>query len=285
MSSKRKWDQEAPDGDGAGPAAKAAKQEDSKSASEAAAAAAAIAAKIAAQFAGGGKDLHDGEFTFDIDINECRNRYLLTKGDTQKQIHDETGATVVNKGTWVPDRTKASDRDPPLYLHISAHTKEQLDNAIAKVNELIAMDLGSLTEDKSNQQRTRRKWPEEKLNVGLESMRTFNVRAKVVGPSGLFVKYIQQETSTRVQIKGQGSGFVEQETGRESDEPMHIHITGPEEQQVARAKFLTEDLLDKVREEHAKAKAVMQQQQMELHQAQMAYAYAGNYAVRCTSFA
>ena len=42
---------------------------------------------------------------------------------------------------------------------------------------------------------------------------------------GVFVKYIQQETGTRVQIKGLGSGFVEQETGRESDEPLHIHIT------------------------------------------------------------
>jgi hypothetical protein len=42
---------------------------------------------------------------------------------------------------------------------------------------------------------------------------------------GMFVKYIQQETGTRVQIKGVGSGFVDQETGRESDEPMHIHIT------------------------------------------------------------
>jgi hypothetical protein len=41
----------------------------------------------------------------------------------------------------------------------------------------------------------------------------------------MFVKYIQQETSTRVQIKGQGSGFYESETGRESDDPMHIHIT------------------------------------------------------------
>ena len=41
----------------------------------------------------------------------------------------------------------------------------------------------------------------------------------------MFVKYIQQETGTRVQIKGLGSGFVDQETGRESDEPMHIHIT------------------------------------------------------------
>lgn len=147
----------------------------------------------------------------------------------------------------------------------------------------------------------------------MESIRNFNVRAKVVGPSvrlipfyrrcvkltrvseqGSFVKYIQQETGTRVQIKGVGSGFIEQETGRESDEPLYIHITyafpspsstsaieltqlndsssGPDEGQVQRAKVLTEDLLLVVRQEHAKMQAFLQQQQMELHQAQAQYA-------------
>jgi len=153
-----------------------------------------------------------------------------------------------------------------------------LQNAIAKVNELIALDMGSLVEDKKDRLREKRKWPEEKLPVGLETIRNFNVRAKVVGPSGVFVKYIQQETGTRVQIKGVGSGFVDQETGRESDEPMHIHITGPDEGQVARAKVLTEDLLEVVRSEHAKMQLVVQQQQMELHQAQMQYAAYAGYA-------
>ena len=95
MSSKRKWDQAAPEADEAdGPSAKATKVEEGKTASEAAAAAAAIAAKIAAQFASSGgatpgngtKDPHDGEFTHDIDINDIRNRYLLTKGSTQQQV-------------------------------------------------------------------------------------------------------------------------------------------------------------------------------------------------------
>lgn len=94
----------------------------------------------------------------------------------------------------------------------------------------------------------------------------------------MFVKYIQQETGTRVQIKGIGSGFVDQETGKESDEAMHIHITGPDEGQVARAKVLTEDLLEVVRSEHAKMAVVVQQQQMELHQAQMQYAAYAGYA-------
>lgn len=86
------------------------------------------------------------------------------------------------------------------------------------------------------------------------------------------MKYIQQETGTRVQIKGIGSGFIDQETGRESDEPLYIHITSPEEGQVARAKVLTDDLLQVVRSEHAKMQTVLHQQQMELHQAQAQYA-------------
>ncbi|KAG6852595.1 hypothetical protein C0991_010720 [Blastosporella zonata] len=273
MSSKRKWDQPAQGEEET--AIKVARTEESKTASDAAAAAAAIAAKIAAQFAngaGGLKDLHDAEFTHDIDINDLRNRYLLTKGSTQDQIHEETGASVSTKGVWYPDRSKATEKDPPLYIHISAHTKDALQKAIDKVNELISIDMGSLVDNKSDKPRERRKWPEEKLPVGLETIRTFNVRAKVVGPSGSFVKYIQAETSTRVQIKGLGSGFLDQETGQEEPIPLYIHITGPEEAQVARAKVLTDDLLLVVRQEHAKVAVVVQQQQMELHHAQAQYA-------------
>ncbi|KAG5637851.1 hypothetical protein H0H81_002988 [Sphagnurus paluster] len=282
MSSKRKWDQPGPTSSpppsASVPTASetAATEKDSKSASEAAAAAAAIAAKIAAQFSAGAfgasKDLHDAAFTHSIDINDVRNRYMLTKSSTQAQIHEETGASVSTKGVWYPDRSKATEKDPPLYLHIAASTAEILQKAIDKVNELLAIDLGSLVEDKKDRLRDKRKWPEEKLPVGLESIRNFNVRAKVVGPSGSFVKYIQHETGARIQIKGVGSGFIDQETGREGDEPLYIHITGPEEGQVARAKVLTEDLLIVVRSEHAKMQAIVHQQQMELHQAQAQYA-------------
>lgn len=89
--SKRKWDQPAA-GEEASSVAKVAKTDEGKTASEAAAAAAAIAAKIAAQFANGTlggdgqKDQHDAEFTHDIDINDVRNRYLLTRGSTQDQV-------------------------------------------------------------------------------------------------------------------------------------------------------------------------------------------------------
>ena len=290
MSSKRKWDQAAPEVDSEQPS-KATKTEDAKSASEAAATAAAIAAKIAAQFAnggtgGGGKDPYDGDFTHDIDINDLRNRYLLTRGSTQQQvrtpcfctiltwethrflrafafcikIHEETGASVSTKGTWYPDRSKATDRDPPLYLHIAANTEDILQKAIAKVRELIDTDLGSLVEDKKDRQRERvrshvlnircqdtyayhsangprRSSPSVSSRYGILMLgrRLLGHRLAIWsalryllltrGSQGVFVKYIQQETQTRVQIKGIGSGFVDQETGREADEPMYIHVT------------------------------------------------------------
>lgn len=63
---------------------------------------------------------------------------------------------------------------------------------------------------------------------------------------------------------------------------MSIGLTesrGPDEAQVARARVLTEDLLEVVRIEHGKAAQAQQQQQMELRQAQVAYAAYTGYGV------
>ncbi|POW14413.1 hypothetical protein PSTT_02872 [Puccinia striiformis] len=275
---KRKWDS-GPDGT-ANTKVKVEEttNETNTESNGAADAAAAIAARIAAQYAPAPvksksneppkyekdkPEVNDPEFVKDIDINDQRNRYLLTKGPTQAEIQAETGCSVTTKGQWYPDRTKAHDRDPPLYLHLTATSQEVLDKGIAKVNELIEQDLGPLTEApfvhqrrERREPRERQKWPEHKLEIGLENLRNFNVRAKVVGPGGMFVKYIQSETGSRVQIKGVGSGFYESDTGAESTEPMHINITGPDDTQNIKAKELAEDLLEVVKEKWAEAKAV-----------------------------
>lgn len=70
----------------------------------------------------------------------------------------------------------------------------------------------------------RRKWPEERIPIDLEPIPGFNLRAQVVGSGGSYVKHIQQETRCRVQIKGRGSGFLEHDTGAESDEQMYLHV-------------------------------------------------------------
>lgn len=254
--------------------------EGASASTSAASAAAAAAAKIAAQLAASSqpstpsskepestskeasRDAHDADFTHDIEINDQRNRYMLTKGQTQQQIHRETGASVTTKGTWYPDKALATPEEPPLYLHVSANSKEILDSAIAKINELMAQEVPQLVEDRHQRRldyesqrpppRERRRWPEEKVPVNLESIRNFNVRSKILGPGGMFVKYIQSETGTRVQIKGLGSGFIESETGMELQEPMHIAVAGPEEEQIKAAKALAEDLMEVVRAEWQK---------------------------------
>jgi hypothetical protein len=57
-------------------------------------------------------------------------------------------------------------------------------------------------------------------------------------------------------------------------------FSGPDEGQVARAKVLTEDLLEVVRAEHGKAQTALSQQQMELHHAQIQYAQYSAMSVR-----
>lgn len=56
---------------------------------------------------------------------------------------------MTTKGVWYPDKSKATEKDPPLYLHITANTEEQLNIAKEKVEEIIAMELG-LTEKKDD---------------------------------------------------------------------------------------------------------------------------------------
>lgn len=59
------------------------------------------------------------------------------------------------KGIWYPDRNKATEKDPPLYLHVTAATAEVLKKATDKIEELMNMDLGSLAEDKRREKVSR----------------------------------------------------------------------------------------------------------------------------------
>ncbi|KAK1921624.1 hypothetical protein DB88DRAFT_498613 [Papiliotrema laurentii] len=275
MSEDRKSRWDAPSD---APAASTSSSTPAQKPDEAAAAAAAIAAKITASMRGPsgamGNELirlMPGEegYTKDIPINDLKNRYVLTKGSTQKQISEETGTSVTTKGVWVPDASRLGPGEVPLYIHIVAKTQAALDAASAKVQELIDQELGPLIDTRTLIARNRAlglpmpagvdaqgrvKWPEAKLPIGLDSLRNFNVRAKTVGPGGMFVKYIQAETGARVQIKGLGSGFMEADTGRESEEPMHINVAAPTQDQVERAKALAEDLLQVLRIEYEKAR-------------------------------
>jgi hypothetical protein len=125
-------------------------------------------------------------------------------------------------------------QNPPLYLHVTSTSKEGLEQAVKEIEELMTHELPNLIDERRFRRREpeqverdhlgRRKWPEERIPIDLEPIPGFNLRAQVVGQGGQYVKYIQQETTCRVQIKGRGSGFMEHDTGSESDEQMYLHV-------------------------------------------------------------
>ncbi|KAK4186585.1 putative kh domain-protein [Podospora australis] len=208
----------------------------------------------------------DGDFIKDIEVNDLRNRYLLTKGSTQKMIKEETGADVTTRGSYYPDKAMATPSNPPLYLHVTSTTKEGLDKALAKIEELKKQELPQLVDERRFRRREeqapverdeygRRKWPDMKIPIGLESVPGFNLRAQVVGHGGAYVKHIQSETGCRVQIKGRGSGYMEASTGRESDEDMYLHVAGPEQHMVDKATELCNDLLENVKQQYEEFKS------------------------------
>ncbi|TAQ91441.1 hypothetical protein B7494_g237 [Chlorociboria aeruginascens] len=207
----------------------------------------------------------DGDYIKDIEVNDLRNRYTLTKGSTQKMIKEETGADVTTRGNYYPDKTMATAANPPLYLHVTSTTKRGLEQAVQKIEELMKQELPNLVDERRFRRREpeqverdefgRRKWPEEKIPIDFEQIPGFNLRAQVVGQGGAYVKHIQQETRCRVQIKGRGSAFIEHGTGRESDEDMYLHVAGPDPNDVQRAKELCEDLLKNVRQQYEEFKS------------------------------
>ncbi|KAJ3340141.1 hypothetical protein HDU93_007366 [Gonapodya sp. JEL0774] len=200
----------------------------------------------------------DGDFTRDIDINDLKNRYVLTKSETQKAVKEYSSADIVTRGRYYPDR-KLADKEPPLYLHITATTQEALDKAVEKVQEFIDAGFGPAQAESQPSgygdypRGNRRDMYQEKVYVEIDD-RMFSTRAKVVGPGGQFVKHIQNETSTRVQLKGRGSGYIEVSTQREADDDLHVHIAGSSAEGVNKAKLLVQDLVDTVKEEYQKWK-------------------------------
>ncbi|KAK7752328.1 hypothetical protein SLS62_005664 [Diatrype stigma] len=206
----------------------------------------------------------DGDYIKDIEVNDLRNRYLLTKGSTQKMIKDETGADVTTRGSYYPDKSMATPSNPPLYLHVTSTSKVGLEQAVEKIEDMMKQELPNLVDERRFRRRDqeqverdefgRRKWPEAKIPINLEPVQGFNLRAQVVGHGGSYVKHIQQETGCRVQIKGRGSGYLEAATNRESDDDMYLHVAGPDPKMVEKAKELCEDLLGNVKEQYEEFK-------------------------------
>lgn len=142
---------------------------------------------------------------------------------------------------YAPILILVNNKNPPLHLHVTSKTKEGLEAAIERIEKKIEEALPDLVdqrrfgrqrrepEERKPEQREppfRRPWANEELPVGLEPQRGFNLRAKIVGPNGENVKYIQTQIGNgRVQVMGHGSGYIDNETGREVDKPMFLNVS------------------------------------------------------------
>lgn len=207
-------------------------------------------------------------FSTKVDINDLRNKYLLTKTETQFQIRHDTGANIFTRGRYYPDKSIATEHAPALHLFVEADNQESLDKAIEQINELIAKDMGSLVDERRfrrrdqadtenkpkdtpppEEQPRRPNRLEEKIQIGLDQYPPFQVRGFIVGPGGQNVKHIQNETGCRVQIKGRGSGFLDRNTGFEEDIPMYLHLLTPHIEELHRAKEMCLDLIASVKEQ------------------------------------
>ncbi|XP_019121086.2 KH homology domain-containing protein 4 [Larimichthys crocea] len=230
----------------------------------------------------------------EVDINDvplnCRD--LLTKGKTQEEIRQFSGAVVSTKGHFMTEAEKGKAGQRPLYLHVQGKNQDQVNKAVLRIKEIISEDLlrasaasgqqvpvmppltlypqpprPSITPPVPRMPNTNSvpgqghrpaaphsgSFVHTKIFVGLDqALPSFNVNEKVEGPGGSYLSHIQTETGARVFLRGKSSGYIEQASKRESFEPLYVYISHPNAAGLEAAKRLTESLLETVRAEHAR---------------------------------
>eukprot|EP01080_Neovahlkampfia_damariscottae_P006491 gene6491-10499_t len=179
------------------------------------------------------------QFTHEMEINDSPNRFILTKTSTHEEVQDTTGAVVVAKGRFYREGEKQEIGDErPLYLHISAENQEQLDKAIEMLGKYVV---------EPNQH-------VGKLYLGIEkSLDGFNIPLRCMGPNRSYFNFISEQSGeTDIRLRGRGSGVKEEDTGEESNEPIHILLLASTTPNLEKAKVMADNLLAHVRNEFIK---------------------------------
>ncbi|XP_066968398.1 uncharacterized protein [Macrobrachium rosenbergii] len=81
------------------------------------------------------------------------------------------------------------------------------------------------------------------VNIGLNPS---EVRARLLGESGMNLRYIQEETGVVISIRGIGSGYLEHATGQEAQDTLHFYLEHDNQEQFNQAKDLVVNLAQTV---------------------------------------
>ncbi|KAJ2083238.1 aconitate hydratase [Coemansia sp. RSA 988] len=210
-------------------------------------------------------DVQQGEYHKDVSINHSENRQILAQSATHRIVMEATVVRITTRGRYYPDPANATPADPELHLHVEATTQESLDKAVAMIERMKIEGLperpisdGRRTDSFSGPSNTSDRHRggrsgsgsssrfQDKVFIEVESERGFNVRAKLIGTGGENMKYIQNTTGAQVQVRGRGSGYSENYSNVDNNEPMHLLVVSDHEDSQAQAIEYGRSLVDTI---------------------------------------
>jgi hypothetical protein len=246
------------------------------------------------------KDVLAHMYKSSVIINDSRHRFALIKPAVQLGIEAQTNTSIMTKGKYIPDPVLVTQSNPQLTLEVSGNAQVDVDAAVAKIKDIMENGIQEASSSKKSFLMSTATSIIGKVFLPFEPdyarMASFNVRGKIVGPQGSYIKHIMAVSGAEVSIRGRGSGFVELGVIPNPDEGLHLHIQAYSEQEMSLAKQLAEDLLATVKKEYdaeyAKLLAsisnsyqpYMYQQQAQMDPAMAAY-YAQYYAQYSAQYA
>ena len=135
-----------------------------------------------------GKDLR---LVREIEINDSPRRADVTRKQFITELTKSYKVSVTTKGRYIPaGAAHSTPIDRALYLLVEAKSQFDMDEAVKKINAVLAVPVVV---------------PEEYVYVNLQSIPGFDVVQKLLGPARSFVNHIASTTQATVTLRGRGS--------------------------------------------------------------------------------
>ena len=140
----------------------------------------------------------------EIEINDSPRRADVTRKQFITELTKSYKVSVTTKGRHIAAGAALSTPiDRALYLLVEAKSQFDMDEAVKKINAVLAVPVVV---------------PEEHVYVNLQPIPGFDVVQRLLGPARSFVNHIASTTQSTVTLRGRGS------VGFSQDDSIH-HIT------------------------------------------------------------